>query len=54
MKKASVPKKWLVEQLAMRSAPNIHQLVKELIDKIKKGDWEMRRLKKDIIARIIT
>jgi hypothetical protein len=32
----------------------MRQQAKELIEQIKKGDRGMRRLKKDIIARIIT
>ena len=52
--RTSVPQKWIVEQLAMGSAPYVSRLAKEMGQRIAGGDRTMKRLKKTILARIIT
>ena len=54
MERTSVPQKWIVEKLAMGSAPYVSRLAKEMAQRIVAGDRSKRRLKKTIIARIIT
>jgi putative transposase len=54
MEQTSVPQKWIVEELAMGSSPYVSRLAKAMRERIEKGDRAMRRLKKSIIARIIT
>ena len=54
MERTSVPQKWIVEKLAMGSAPYVSRLAKEMGQRIAKGDRAMKRLKKAIAARIIT
>ena len=54
MERTSVPQKWIVENLAMGSAPYVSRLAKEMGRRITTGDRPMRRLKKIIIAKIIT
>jgi len=44
----------IVDHLAMGSAPYVSCLAKEMAQRIVAGDRSMRRLKKTIIARIIT
>jgi len=43
-----------VDHLAMGSAPYVSRLAKEMAQRIAAGDRSKRRLKKTIIARIIT
>ena len=54
MERTSVPQKWIVENLEMGSAPYVSRLAKEMGERITAGDRVMRRLKKTIIASIIT
>jgi REP element-mobilizing transposase RayT len=54
MERTSVPQKWIVNQLAMGSAPYVSRLAKEMGERIAAGDRAMKRLKKAIVARIIT
>ncbi len=54
MERTSVPQKWIVDQLAMGSAPYVSRLAKEMGERIAAGDRAMKRLKKAIVARIIT
>jgi len=54
MERTSVPQKWIVEKLAMGSAPYVSRLAKEMGQRIAAGDRVMKRLKKATIARIIT
>jgi hypothetical protein len=54
MERTSVPQKWIVEKLAMGSAPYVSRLAKETGQRIAGGDRSMKRLKKSLIARIIT
>jgi hypothetical protein len=54
MERTSVPQQWIVDHLAMGSAPYVSRLAKEMAQRITAGDRPMRRLKKAIIARIIT
>ena len=43
-----------VEQLAMGSAPYVSRLAKEMGRRIAGGDRAMKRMKRAIVARIIT
>ena len=52
--RASVPQKWTVDHLAMGSAPYVSRLAKEMGERIAAGDRTMKRMKKAIVARIIT
>ena len=54
MDRTSVPQKWIFEKLAMGSAPYVSRLAKEMGQRIVGGDRAMKRLKKAIVARIIT
>lgn len=54
MEMTSVPQKWIVEELAMGSPPYVSRLAKSMGERIAKGDRVMARLKRMIIARIIT
>ena len=54
MERTSVPQKWIVEKLAMGSAPYVSRLAKEMGQRIAKGDRAMKRMKKAMITRIIT
>ena len=54
MERTSVPQKWIVEKLAMGSAPYVSRLAKEMGQRIAGGDQAMKRMKKAIVARIIT
>jgi len=54
MERTSVPQQWIVDHLAMGSAPYVSRLAKEMAQRIVAGDRSKRRLKKTIIARIIT
>jgi hypothetical protein len=54
MEQTSVPKKWIIEALSMGSPLYVSRLAKAMREQIEKGDRTMRRLKKSIIARIIT
>ena len=54
MERTSVAQQWIVEELEMGSAPYVSRLAKKMGDRIATGDRTMRKLKKTIIARIIT
>ena len=54
MERTSVPQKWIVEKLAMGSAPYVSRLAKEMGQRIAKGARAMKRVKKAIVASIIT
>ena len=54
MERTSVAQQWIVEELEMGSAPYVSRLAKKMGDRIATGDRTMRKLKKAIIARIIT
>ena len=54
MERTSVPQKWIVEKLAMGSAPYVSRLAKEMGQRIAGGDRAMKRMKKAIVARFIT
>ena len=54
MERTSVPQQWIVDHLAMGSAPYVSRLAKEMAQRIVAGDRSKRRLKNTIIARIIT
>ena len=54
MERTSVPQKWIVEKLAMGSAPYVSRLAKEMGQRIAGGDRPMKRMKKAIVAKFIT
>ena len=54
MERTSVPQKWIVEKLAMGSAPYVSRLAKEMGQRIAGGERAMKRMKKAIVAKFIT
>jgi hypothetical protein len=54
MERTSVPQKWIVEELAMGSAPYLSRPAKDMGQRVARGDRAMKRLKKAIVARVVT